>query len=125
MDYTCGHHSLGVTPDVITHGKAAGGPSAKLSVADTVWLCGARLPGLSAERMRHLSEVTADVPAALAHASPHHLADDTTLAANAPRIHAPPRERTAIERRGQLTCTDLIGPFTPSKFTKPLWVAVP
>eukprot|EP00965_Chrysotila_dentata_P080890 2670059-Pleurochrysis_carterae.AAC.2 len=33
-----------VTPDVITRGKAAGGPSAMLSVADTAWLWGAPLP---------------------------------------------------------------------------------
>eukprot|EP00965_Chrysotila_dentata_P094917 3139190-Pleurochrysis_carterae.AAC.3 len=66
--------------------------------------------------MRHLHEVTADALAMLAHAQPHHLAHDATLAANAPRIHAPPRERTAKERSGQLTCTDLIGPFKPSKF---------
>eukprot|EP00965_Chrysotila_dentata_P180423 5955860-Pleurochrysis_carterae.AAC.1 len=37
------HH--GVTPDVITRGKAATGPSpGTLSVADTAWLWGARLP---------------------------------------------------------------------------------
>eukprot|EP00965_Chrysotila_dentata_P115708 3823909-Pleurochrysis_carterae.AAC.1 len=64
--------------------------------------------------MRHLPDVTADAPASLAHAQPHHLADDAALAANAPRINAPPRERIGTERRGQLTCTDLIGPFKPS-----------
>eukprot|EP00965_Chrysotila_dentata_P020378 675169-Pleurochrysis_carterae.AAC.1 len=64
--------------------------------------------------MRDLPNVTADAPNTLAHAQPHHLVNDATLAANAPRIHAPPRERTATKRRGQLTCTDLIGPFKPS-----------
>eukprot|EP00965_Chrysotila_dentata_P031708 1057748-Pleurochrysis_carterae.AAC.3 len=59
-------------------------------MADTAWLWGARLPGLSAERMRHLPDVTTNAPATLAHAQPHQLVDDITLAANAPRIHAPP-----------------------------------
>eukprot|EP00965_Chrysotila_dentata_P235468 6200774-Pleurochrysis_carterae.AAC.1 len=45
---------------VITRGKTAErGPSAKLSVADTAWLWGARLPGVTAERMRHVPYVTA------------------------------------------------------------------
>eukprot|EP00965_Chrysotila_dentata_P002471 80068-Pleurochrysis_carterae.AAC.1 len=44
------------------------------------------------------------------------MADDATLPANAPRINAPPRERIVTERRGQLTCTDLIGSFQPCKF---------
>eukprot|EP00965_Chrysotila_dentata_P130671 4320541-Pleurochrysis_carterae.AAC.1 len=64
--------------------------------------------------MRHLPDVTADAPALLAHAQPHHMADDATPTANAPRINAPPRERIVTEHRGQLTCTDLIGPFKPS-----------
>eukprot|EP00965_Chrysotila_dentata_P229217 6197056-Pleurochrysis_carterae.AAC.1 len=99
FEYICKEHH-GVTPDVITCGTAAGGTSAKLSVADKAKLWDARLPGVSAERMRHLPDVTAGAPATLAHAQPHHLADDATLATNAPRIHAPPRERTATERRG-------------------------
>eukprot|EP00965_Chrysotila_dentata_P167196 5520672-Pleurochrysis_carterae.AAC.1 len=113
FEFTCKEH-YGVTLDVITRGKAAGGQSGKLSVAETAWLWGAHLPGVFAERMGHLPDVTADAPALPAHAQPHHLADDATLAANGPRIHAPPRERTGTERRGQLTCTNLIGPFKPS-----------
>eukprot|EP00965_Chrysotila_dentata_P136817 4525098-Pleurochrysis_carterae.AAC.4 len=66
--------------------------------------------------MRHLPDVTALALATLAHAQPRHLANDATLVANA-RIHASPRERTATECRGQLTCRDLIGPFKPSNFT--------
>eukprot|EP00965_Chrysotila_dentata_P175032 5777926-Pleurochrysis_carterae.AAC.1 len=53
--YICTEHH-GVTPDVITRGKAAGGPSAELSMASTAWLWGARLPGVSAKRMRHLPD---------------------------------------------------------------------
>eukprot|EP00965_Chrysotila_dentata_P078296 2580670-Pleurochrysis_carterae.AAC.1 len=45
------------------------------------------------------------------------MADDATLAANAPRINA--RHASASPRSvvGNWTCTDLIGPFKPSKFT--------
>eukprot|EP00965_Chrysotila_dentata_P127563 4218691-Pleurochrysis_carterae.AAC.1 len=46
----------GVTPDVITRGKAAGGPTSRLSVADTAWLWCARPPGVSAQRLRHLPD---------------------------------------------------------------------
>eukprot|EP00965_Chrysotila_dentata_P118214 3907148-Pleurochrysis_carterae.AAC.1 len=55
FEYVCKEHH-GVTPDVITRGKAAGGPVSRLSVADTAWLWGARLPGLSAQRLRHLPD---------------------------------------------------------------------
>eukprot|EP00965_Chrysotila_dentata_P027236 904871-Pleurochrysis_carterae.AAC.1 len=57
FEYICKEHH-GVTFDIITRGKAAGGPSAKLSLADTAWLWGARLPSVSAERMRHAPDVT-------------------------------------------------------------------
>eukprot|EP00965_Chrysotila_dentata_P172414 5689543-Pleurochrysis_carterae.AAC.1 len=41
--YICNEHH-GVTPDVITRGKTPGRPSSKLTVVDTAWLWGARLP---------------------------------------------------------------------------------
>eukprot|EP00965_Chrysotila_dentata_P090137 2975205-Pleurochrysis_carterae.AAC.1 len=41
FEYICKEHH-GVTPDVITRGKATdGGPTSRLSVADTAWLWGA------------------------------------------------------------------------------------
>eukprot|EP00965_Chrysotila_dentata_P152466 5038911-Pleurochrysis_carterae.AAC.1 len=46
FEYICKEYH-GVTPDVITSGKAAGGPSGKLSVAERAWLMwDARLPGV-------------------------------------------------------------------------------
>eukprot|EP00965_Chrysotila_dentata_P005269 172995-Pleurochrysis_carterae.AAC.1 len=43
FEYIC-NEQHGVTPDVITRGKTAGGLSSKPTVADTAWLWGARLP---------------------------------------------------------------------------------
>eukprot|EP00965_Chrysotila_dentata_P159911 5281930-Pleurochrysis_carterae.AAC.1 len=44
FEYFCKEYHHGVTPNITTRGKAAGGPSAKLSVADTAWLWGAAAP---------------------------------------------------------------------------------
>eukprot|EP00965_Chrysotila_dentata_P218990 6190878-Pleurochrysis_carterae.AAC.1 len=118
-EYICKEHE-GVTPDQC-HSHARQGCWSTVCQAlrgGHSLAVGARLPDASAERMRHLPDVTADTRATLAHAQPHHLADDATLAANAPCIHAPPRESTAMKRCGQLACADLsIGPFKPPKFT--------
>ena len=103
-------------PGILTRGKHGGGPAARLPQQDAIQLWSARLPGVSAERMRALPEATADAPAVLAHAHPALVADDATLSANAPRIRAPPADRVHTERRGQVTATDLLGPFPPSKF---------
>ena len=105
------------TLDVITRGKSAGGPAAKLATPDTAQLWAARLPGLSAERLSKLPSVTADAPNKLANARPEHIADDATLMANAPRLHAPAVSRCSASRRGDRTTTDIIGPFPAAKFT--------
>eukprot|EP00965_Chrysotila_dentata_P255812 6212347-Pleurochrysis_carterae.AAC.5 len=83
----------------------------QLSVVDTVWLLGARLPGVSAERMRHLSDFIADAPAMLAHAASHTnwlMSDGATLADN---THPCATART--HRHGASQAADLHRPGRP------------
>jgi len=104
-----------VPRDPITRGRGGGG-TATLSEVDTARLWSMRMPGLSADRLQKLPDITADAPAKLRKASAEHIADGYTLTANAPKIHAPPVQRRVTSHRGELTMTDLIGPFEPSKF---------
>ena len=101
--------------DPITRGRGGGG-TATLSDVDMARLWSMRMPGLSAERLQKLPDTTADAPAKLRKATAEHIADGYTLTANAPKIHAPPVQRRVTSHRGELTMTDLIGPFEPSKF---------
>ena len=104
-------------PDVITRGRSAGGPASKLAVQDAAQLWAARLPGVSADRLRQLPSLTADAPGQLQRVRPEQIADDATLTANAPKLHAPAVARYATSRRGDRTTTDIIGPFPPAKWT--------
>eukprot|EP00973_Karenia_brevis_P034408 4746468-Karenia_brevis.AAC.1 len=63
-------------PGILTRGKHGGGPAARLPQQETVRLWSARLPGVSAERMRQLPAATKDAPTALAHAHPALVTDD-------------------------------------------------
>ena len=105
------------TPDVITRGKSTGGPAAKLAASDTARLWAARLPGVAADRLRKLPSVTADAPEQLLSVRAEWVADDATLTANAPKLHAPAVARYATGHRGDRTTTDIIGPFPPAKWT--------
>ena len=103
------------TADPITRGKSGGG-TAHLTGADTARLWAMRMPGLSAERLRQLPDVTADAPRKLGKVTPEDITDDALLMANAPKLHAPPVRRRVTTHRGECTLTDLMGPLTPSKF---------
>ena len=105
------------TPDVITRGKSTGGPAAKLAARDAAKLWAARLPGVAADRLRKLPSVTADAPEQLLSVRTEWVADDATLTANAPKLHAPAVDRYATCHRGDRTTTDIIGPFPPAKWT--------
>ena len=103
------------TADPITRGKSGGG-TAHLTSIDTARLWAMRMPGLSAERMRQLPDVTADAPRKLGKVTPEDITDDALLMANAPKLHAPPVRRRVTTHRGECTLTDLMGPLAPSKF---------
>ena len=109
-------------PNVITRGKSAGGPAARLNISDTTRLWSARLPGVSADRLRKLAGA-AGVPESLVKARPEDVTDAATLSANAPKLHAPAVARRYTERRGECTVTDLIGPMQPAKFTNDRYAA--
>jgi len=102
-------------PDVVTRGKGAGGEANTLAIADTGKLWQARMP-LGPERMKLLPGHTADAPKSLASVRPVDLHDETALLANMPKIGVKPAEvvRKAAHR-GDITASDLVGPFHPSK----------
>ena len=103
-------------PSVVVRGTSGGGAQAKLTQREAVQLWGARLP-VGPERLRALPSVVDGVPTGLKNTTAEMLHEDGAKdLANAPRIH--PRDRTNatdVERVGQLTQSDLCGPYKPAE----------
>ena len=96
----------------ITRGRHPG--PAGIASAETCMLWGARF-NCSAERLRHLPDVTEGAPNILRNATPEHVRTEDHLLANAPRIKPLPHGRPDTDHFGQFTSSDYVGPFEASK----------